>query len=285
MVRKNRYIMYAMGEIFGKRYTNSLEAFQFWRSQGITAFEFDVFKFQDGKFGAIHSYNETRENLELEWDENDPPTLTEFLKMRLCAKSIPGGLTPLALYEIVKLMAEDIDVKILVDTFHFKSDEDMEELVQAVGGMAEKCKVKPDRIAIEAYTQDAAKAIVRDGRFLPVFFLSPHQTMGLAGTNSSQACVDFLLANHIKGASYPWLYGRKNPEYYIAMKKAGIKLYSFGDDDLYLSGPSALGVDFLGIHGFSKAGFTRWAISRLNAYLYSWLRRLNRNLRKMRVFR
>lgn len=267
---RSRMVMYAMGDIAGKTYTNSLEAYQYWRKQGITAFEFDVFKFSDGGFGAIHSYTETAENLEIDWDENNPPTLSEFLQMRLCSKSVPQGLTPLSLEEIIKLMAADKKVRIVIDTLHFQTYEAMAELVTVTGEMARKHGVDASRIEIEAYTQEAAAAITADGRFLAIMFLSPHQTMNIAGINTAADCVAFLKSNKIGAASYPWYYGRKNPEYYTAMKKAGIKLYSFGTDEMYLAAPRAFGVEMMGIHKLSDAGWFKQMRYNLIAKIYAW---------------
>lgn len=267
---RSRMAMYAMGDIAGKTYTNSLEAYQHWRKQGITAFEFDVFKFKDGGYGAIHAYTETAENLEIDWDENNPPTLPEFLQMRLCSKSVPQGLTPLSLEQIIKLMAADKKVRIIIDTLHFKTYEAMAELVAVTGEMAQRYGVDASRIEIEAYTQEAAAAITADGRFMAIMFLSPHQTMNIAGINTAADCVAFLKSNKIGAASYPWYYGRKNPEYYTAMKKAGIKLYSFGTDEMNLAAPRAFGVDMMGIHKLSDAGRFKQMRYNLISKIYAW---------------
>ena len=101
-------IIHAMGEINGKRYTNSLEAFQAHYSNGQRYFETDFSVTADDRLVARHDW---RGGWQEGIDNEHIPTEEVFL-----SKPLFDSYTPLSLKDIILLMQQYEDVYIITDT-------------------------------------------------------------------------------------------------------------------------------------------------------------------------
>ncbi|MDL2315248.1 hypothetical protein LJC16_03210 [Bacteroidales bacterium OttesenSCG-928-C19] len=125
-LRADMFIAHAGGEIDDYPYTNSLEALNFSYEKGCRLFELDIMQTSDGKFVAVHTWEDFKEmtGYEVESDET-PLSEKEFLSKRMY-----GQYTPLNMAMINKWFEGHADAILVTDKintpqlfakqFHFK---------------------------------------------------------------------------------------------------------------------------------------------------------------------
>ncbi len=109
-VENTTLIAHAMGAIDGAVYTNSLEAFQENYAKGFSVFEVDFQMSADGFPVAVHEWNQFAEFIGVDKEEFSVPTRAEFK-----AKRILGEYMPLDFEDIVNLMVQYPDIRIITD--------------------------------------------------------------------------------------------------------------------------------------------------------------------------
>lgn len=112
---QHNIITHAMGEIEGKAYTNSKEAFLANYEKGARVFEVDLIETLDGRIVARHDwYDGLYKTLNQEYiaeEENKPLTYEQFKSLKIHNK-----FTPIDFEEILDLMSKYKDVYIVTDT-------------------------------------------------------------------------------------------------------------------------------------------------------------------------
>jgi len=105
---KNHLVGHAFGEIDGKAYTNSLEAFKQNYSLGIKVFEVDLSVTSDGEVVCFHDGMEKKYGLK---NIISDTSLAEFRQSKIF-----GKYTPLDLRDLIKIMDLNSDIRIITDT-------------------------------------------------------------------------------------------------------------------------------------------------------------------------
>lgn len=184
--QKHRLIAHAMGEIGGKTYTNSLEAFNQNYKKGFRVFEVDLILTADNYLVARHDWTADLYKMLEQQDptgkSGKPLTLEEFKSMK-----INQYYTPVDFVQIVKLMQKYEDLYIVTDTKEI-SNNVISNLVDTVK------KINPrilDRVVIQIYNERDLQTVKSIYDFKSIIYT-------LYMTNASdKSVVDFARKNGI----------------------------------------------------------------------------------------
>ncbi len=242
MDRKNRlylstefqYCMHACGSIYNQIFTNSLEAFEYWHSQGIKLFEIDIDEAERGKYVACHDYNkETFIKMEI---ENLPQicNFEWFKRQKLFGKSTMG-LTSITLRNIFELLAKYKDVCFMIDPKIY-SFEDVCLLLESINKYIEIYHIDSERIVFETYTEDMIRATQEYKDLVQYQFCIEDERK----TEDSDRIrrwdinklVEFLKQNNIWIISYPWKYAVENLINLKKLKDEGFIIFSRTKNDI-----------------------------------------------------
>ena len=111
--KDNRLIAHALGGINGRRYTNSLEAFQYNYDKGYRVFEVDFTLTSDEKLVARHGWSDKTNKLikqDLIIYDGESANYDDFMQTPLY-----GLYTPLDIYDVMALMEKYEDVFLIID--------------------------------------------------------------------------------------------------------------------------------------------------------------------------
>ena len=148
-------IAHAMGAIDDDTYTNSLEAFLENYAKGFRVFEVDFCLTEDGLPAAVHDWQKFAGFIGEDPETYAPPTLSEFKTKRILDR-----YTPLGFDDVVRLMTEHPDMRIVTDT---KSGDPKEAraMFQALLAVAQEIDATVlDRIIPQIYNGEMLEVIL-----------------------------------------------------------------------------------------------------------------------------
>ncbi len=143
-------ITHAFGALDGNTYTNSLEALTENYSNGIRLFECDLMFTADGELVACHDYDHRSISKYSEFSEENPPTLEEFLNIK-----VYGLYTTMTYEDVLLFMAEHEDMLLVTDT-KYSQGENYLKIINAIYETANEldCIQALDRVIVQIYNQE-----------------------------------------------------------------------------------------------------------------------------------
>lgn len=143
-------VSHAFGEIDGYSYTNSLEAFESNYAKGHRTFEVDLYLTKDDKVVLTHDWEHAAAIQKQAWTEKMPPTENEFKSAK-----IYHNLTPLTYIELLQLMREHSDIRIITDTKYVdKEHVDIQFHYMADTAISLGMEDVLDRLIIQIYNEE-----------------------------------------------------------------------------------------------------------------------------------
>lgn len=149
---QHNIITHAMGEIEGKSYTNSKEAFLANYEKGARVFEVDLIETLDGHIVARHDwYNGLYKTLNQDYipeEENMPLTYEQFKSLKIHNK-----FTPIDFEDILDLMSKYKDIYIVTDTKSGYSEDAKRVFGKIIEMINKKDSKLIERIVPQIYSQ------------------------------------------------------------------------------------------------------------------------------------
>lgn len=213
----NRYklISHAMGQIDGKDYTNSLEAFELAYANGHKVFEVDFSITADGKIVLKHDW-ENSHGLP-EFENGYIPTYEEFIDARIW-----GKYTTLGLEDLFQIMLQYDDVYIVTDSKSGKYTEvisEFETLNETLQYFTDKEQEHiKSHLIIQLYNNDMYTAVESINHFEHYIY-----TLYQKGIDTLDDTIGFCKENDIPVVVMP--YNWWNDEINKALHKNGLKVY------------------------------------------------------------
>jgi len=145
-------IGHSFGEIDGRSYTGSLEAFQYNYEKGLRVFEVDMEITSDDKVVLRHDWNQ---KIQEGISSADPPTQERFLSI-----PILGEYTPLSFEDLCGIMREYPDIWIVTDT-KYKDPEMVNKQFTIMKETALKADALDvfDRFIVQLYSEEMHEVV------------------------------------------------------------------------------------------------------------------------------
>ena len=222
-------IAHALGNIDGRVYTNSKEAFEYSYNQGIRLFEVDLRYTSDKKIVCVHGWNKDdylRLGLETEEEQYVKKDYNAFMNVKLC-----GKYTPLDLYQLLKIMENYEDTYWMLDFGIRTPLEDISDIYIEIVKQADEKVLK--RIISGGYHKNCLETIDRIYKFpLKNFYYEPSLIDTEYG--NKDRFVKFLSMNNIFSISTKQKY--VSEQLLKIKEETGVVLFAFGDVKDSLSG-------------------------------------------------
>jgi len=145
-------ISHAMGGIDGNNYSNCLEGFQENYAEGHRIFEVDILYTSDGKMVLWHHWDRPFCS---KYKKGKVPTYAQFMESK-----IYDQYTPMDLEDLLKLMAEYPDIRIVTDSKCYKNS-DVKKQFRTIVSTAKSLGIPEvlDRFVVEIYTTEMIDAV------------------------------------------------------------------------------------------------------------------------------
>lgn len=232
---KFRYGMHACGSINDLMFTNSLEAMEYWYSQGINIFEIDIDDAGNGQFVACHNFSrDTFRKMEIE-DIPEYCTYEWFKKQKLYHKKTKG-LTPLTLKSIFELLHKYPDRIVMIDPKVYSYSKTL-LLLDKIKCYMNRFDIERERIIFETYNEDMIRATMEyRGIMQYQYCIDDEIQMGssekMRGWKLDKK-IEFLKNNNIYILSYPWKFAVEKLEILKRLKEEEFIIFSKTRNDIF----------------------------------------------------
>lgn len=241
------YCMHGGGEINNHMMTNSFDAYDLWRSQGLCQFEFDIVETIDGNYIASHDFSVIGfKNLGIK----DIPSLDEcteqwFIKQRLFIDEDGIGLRTMNLEDVLKLTLQPQIDYVMVDakTFSYQS---CTKLLKKISNIIEKNNINGKKIIFETYNIDMMEATKQFNNMLLWQYCyddDMHQGNSQLTRDMGLSCIDILQDHNISIISYPWKQAVENLMVLKRLKDEKFVIYSRTRNNIFSDLLLIAGVD------------------------------------------
>ncbi len=239
------FCMHSCGLIHGLIFTNSLEAVEYWYERGVRIFEADVDRTWDDEFVACHDFvKETFQKMEIE-EIPEQCTCGWFLNQKLYKKST-GGLTPMSLEDIIKLLQRYPDSLFMIDPKVYSYRETC-LLLDKIKYYIETLGIDGKRIIFETYNEEMIQALQNYKGLLQYQYCVDDERE----TESTDKIrkwelgklIRFLKENDIGILSYPWKYAVEELEKLKQLKEEGFFIFSRTKNDIFSDLLKKAGID------------------------------------------
>ena len=229
------YCMHACGFIHELMFTNSLEAMEYWYTQGVRMFEIDIDSTEDGEYVACHNFTEeTFRKMDI---EDIPKHCTyEWFQRQKLYKGITGGLTPMGLVDIFDMLRKRAECMVMIDPKVY-SYAGCCALLDKLKYYIDKSSIDGKRIVFEAYNEDMILAIKEyKGMMQNQYCIDDEMQMGTSEKMRKwplDNTIEFLKKNDIWIISYPWKFAVENLEKLKTLKQEGFFVFSKKRNDIF----------------------------------------------------
>lgn len=215
---KYQFVSHAMGQIEGKYYTNSLEAFKnAYTGGGYRVFEVDFSITRDNKIVLKHDW--TNEHGLPKFEEGYIPTLEEFKN-----EKIWGKYTTLDLKDLIQLMKDFPDIYIITDSKYGDYKTVVEEFQQLVD-CAEDDKECLDRIIVQIYNNDMFDAVESVYHFENYIY-----TLYQRGYSNLDELAEFCRNNDIPVVVLPYDWWNNDVKEILGSNNLRVYLHTINDE-------------------------------------------------------
>ncbi len=194
--RKNSYVVHAMGEIDGREYSNSREAFEMSYQGGHRIFEVDFAMTSDNKIVLKHDW--TNSHGLPEFEDGTPPTLAEFKEAKIW-----GKYTTLDIDDLLQLMLEYPDIYIVTDSKSGVYKEVVEQFTQITeilqGYSSNQRNSIMERFVVQIYNDDMYTGVETVAHFENYIY-----TLYQRGVGNLDQLGEFCVENEIPVVVLPY---------------------------------------------------------------------------------
>lgn len=236
------YAMHGGGSLYGKLQTNSRDAFEKWRKEGNTIFEFDLAISDDDQIVAIAHHLNKRDLEKVEIFEASERYTEAWFENKKLYSMTTQGMSPLTLKKIIDLMREDNQLIMMLDLYGMFSRAQSklfaERLKEIIGEEIELY----NRLLVEVYCKEMIEGIQSVAKKANLIYGIDN---GIARINSdvvNRNKPSELLKYDVHFVSYPLMYQKDNPSEMEEFRNNGFCIFSRTDNNVQHERLKKLGV-------------------------------------------
>lgn len=251
----NYFIAHALGQTKGLNYTNSKEAFENSYKKGYRNFEVDLTLTPDKKIVCFHRYDsEIYNSLSVKNDFS----YSEFMNGK-CFTDSNVRFTTLDLNNLIDIMKKYKNIKILL---HIQANKDinitkyvLDEITNLVGE-GDYANTIYDRFIIGVNFHEELGVIKSNGKIKNIEYYFRKKSKRPPELKNINDAISFFKENDIHSVSMPYEVVIKNKKEVRELRKNGIFIYSFTQDNI----PEIIKIKRFGVNVIGTNTIFKWRL-------------------------
>ena len=247
----NWFIAHALGNYKGISYTNSLEAFKQSYMMGFRKFEVDLTLTNNQEIIVFHGYHKKiYDNLNISVNQF---SYDDFISGKV-TQNMPVNITTMSLSDFIKLMRKYKKIQVML---HIHSNNDAkitEYVIQKIIKEANSSSQILDRFSIGINFEQELKLLNKYPILKNRHYYVRKKSKRPAHLKNIQEIINYLNKNNIKAVSMPYKAVIANPKEVKVLRKNGIYIYSFTQNNLH----EILKMKKIGVHTIGTDGNFSW---------------------------